>query len=48
MQKILKLTVILFIVCAIVAGVLGGVNEFTKDRIADAKAAGRTTIWKKW
>ena len=35
MQKILKLTVILFIVCAIVAGVLGGVNEFTKDRIAE-------------
>ena len=28
MQKILKLTVILFIVCAIVAGVLGGVKRF--------------------
>ena len=35
MQKILKLTVILFIVCAIVAGVLGVVNELTKDRIAE-------------
>ncbi len=35
MKKILKLTVILFIVCAIVAGVLGVVNEFTKDRIAE-------------
>ena len=35
MQKILKLTVILFIVCAIVAGVLGVMNELTKDRIAE-------------
>ena len=35
MQKILKLTVILFIVCAIVAGVLGVTNELTKDRIAE-------------
>ena len=35
MQKILKLTVILFIVCAIVAGVLGVINELTKDRIAE-------------
>ena len=35
MKKILKLTVILFIVCAIVAGVLGVVNELTKDRIAE-------------
>ena len=35
MKKILKLTVILFIVCAIVAGVLGVINELTKDRIAE-------------
>lgn len=35
MQKILKLTVVLFVVCAIVAGVLGVVNELTKDRIAE-------------
>ena len=34
MKKILKLTVILFVVCAIVAGVLGVINELTKDRIA--------------
>ena len=33
MNKILKLTFILFLICAITAGVLGGVNELTKDRI---------------
>lgn len=33
MKKILKLTFILFLVSAIVAGVLGVVNEITKDRI---------------
>ena len=33
MNKILKLTLILFLICAITAGVLGGVNELTKDRI---------------
>ena len=33
MNKILKLTFVLFLICAIVAGVLGGVNEVTKDRI---------------
>ena len=33
MNKILKLTFILFLICAITAGVLGGVNEVTKDRI---------------
>ena len=38
MNKILKLTVILFLVCAVVAGVLGGVNELTKDRIAAINA----------
>ena len=34
MNKILKLTFILLLVCAITAGILGGVNEITKDRIA--------------
>ena len=34
MNKILKLTFVLFLICAIVAAVLGGVNELTKDRIA--------------
>ena len=35
MNKILKLAVILFLICAIVAGVLGVVNEMTKDRILE-------------
>ena len=35
MKKILKLTLILFLISAIVAGVLGVVNEVTKDRIAE-------------
>ena len=35
MNKILKLTIVLFLVCAIVAGVLGVVNELTKDTIAE-------------
>ena len=42
MNKILKLTVILCLICAVVAGVLGGVNALTKDRIQaqkDAKTA---------
>lgn len=34
MNKILKLTIILFLVCAVTAGILGGVNELTRDRIA--------------
>ena len=33
MKKILKLTVILCLVCAVVAGILGVVNEFTYERI---------------
>ena len=37
MKKILKLTLILFLVSAIVAGVLGVVNEVTKDRIDEQK-----------
>ena len=35
MNKIVKLTVVLFLICAIVAGVLGGVNLITKDKIAE-------------
>ena len=35
MKKILKLTLILFLVCAITAGVLGVVNEITYERIAE-------------
>ena len=38
MNKIVKLTLILFLVCAIVAGVLGGINELTKGPIAEQKA----------
>ena len=34
MKKILKLTFILFVICAITAGILGVVNYVTKDRIA--------------
>ncbi|MCI7742429.1 MAG: RnfABCDGE type electron transport complex subunit G [Clostridiales bacterium] len=37
MKKILKLTLILFLISAIVAGVLGVVNEVTKDRIEEQK-----------
>ena len=37
MNKILKLTIVLFLVCAVVAGVLGVVNEMTKDRIEEQK-----------
>ncbi len=34
MNKIFKLTFVLFLICAIVAAVLGGVNELTAERIA--------------
>lgn len=33
MKKILKLTFILFLICAVTAGILGGVNELTWRRI---------------
>jgi electron transport complex protein RnfG len=33
MNKILKLALVLFVICAIVAGVLGGVDLITRDRI---------------
>lgn len=37
MNKIVKLTLILFLVCAVVAGVLGGINELTKGPIETQK-----------
>ena len=43
MNKIVKLTVVLFLVCAIVAGVLGGVNLITKDKIAEQDRMPRPT-----
>ena len=39
MKKILRLSFILFLVCAIVAGVLGGIYELTKDAIEEQKNA---------
>ena len=33
MNKILKLTLVLFLICAIVAGILGAVDLITRDRI---------------
>ena len=33
MKKILKLTFILFLICAVTAGILGGINELTYRRI---------------
>jgi electron transport complex protein RnfG len=41
MNKILKLTLVLFLVCAIAAGVLGVVNEMTYERI-EAQAQAKT------
>lgn len=38
MNKILKLTLVLFLICAIVAGVLGVVNELTYQQIAQNTA----------
>lgn len=45
MKKILKLTFILFLISAIVAGVLGVVNEITKDRIAEIAAQKTATAY---
>ena len=39
MNKILKLTLVLFLICAVVAGVLGVVNELTYRRIDEITAA---------
>ena len=35
MNKIVKLAVVLFLVCAIIAGILGVVNLITADKIAE-------------
>ena len=35
MKKILKLTFILFLICAVTAGILGGINELTWRRIEE-------------
>ena len=39
MNKIFKLALVLFLICAITAGVLGGVNELTKQRIYEINNA---------
>ena len=39
MNKILKLTLVLFLVCAIAAGALGVVNELTRGRIEEQQMA---------
>jgi len=46
MNKILKLTGILFLICAIVAGVLGGVYNLTKPAIDRQKAAKTAEAYK--
>ena len=45
-NKIVKLAVILFLVCAITAGVLGVVNELTYQRIADINTEKTTKAYK--
>ena len=35
MKKILKLSLVLFLICAVTAGILGGINELTYERIAE-------------
>ena len=39
MNKILKLTLVLFLICAIVAGILGAVDLITRDRISAYQTA---------
>jgi electron transport complex protein RnfG len=39
MKDILKLALVLFLICAIVAGVLGGVDWITRDRIKEYQTA---------
>lgn len=39
MKDILKLALVLFLICAIVAGVLGAVDLITRDRISDYQTA---------
>jgi electron transport complex protein RnfG len=45
-KYIIKLTVTLFITCLIVAGLLGGVNAITADKIADINWANTVTAMK--
>ena len=48
MNKILKLTFVLFLICAIVAGILGAVDLITRDRITtyqtEKSNAARTAV----
>ena len=37
MNKILKLTLVLFLICAITAGILGGMNELTPTKLFPLK-----------
>lgn len=37
-MKVVKLSVVLLLICAVVAGILGGVNAITEERIASQKA----------
>ena len=37
-MKVVRLSVVLLLICAVVAGILGGVNAITEDRIASQKA----------
>jgi electron transport complex protein RnfG len=45
-KYIIKLTVTLFVTCVIVAGLLGGVNAITADKIADINWANTVTAMK--
>jgi electron transport complex protein RnfG len=45
-KYIIKLTVTLFVTCLIVAGLLGGVNAITADKIADINWANTVTAMK--
>ena len=46
MNKIIKLTVVLFLICAVVAAVLGGVNEVTKGPIETQQREKTETAYK--
>ena len=47
MKKILKLTLILCLICAVVAGVLGVVNELTHDKIIERQEEKTRTAYSK-
>lgn len=44
-NKVLKLTLVLFLVCAVVAGILGGVYNITSERIAAQEAAKKAAAY---